>query len=449
MMRKIGLLGVVFAFSVNVANAQDIADIAEELWPQGDKNSGGLDFSAPTGSAASGTFTITTYNVDGFPNSIGGNSNGEFSEIAEILESSALDLVLFQELFTKTKHSRLLDNITTGTYPYRSDHFRGTRTTFGDGLLRMSRFAFDKSSPSFSRVQWDQCAGDLDDYLIDGENPDCLTEKGFTMTRTYIDAELVIDVYNLHGDAGQDAASLAVKALSMAQLADYIDTNSAGNVVVVAGDFNLNWGEGKPAEHRQIIEQFIADTGVTFACVEITGSLDDCSEVYYKPDHITYKGNDVYDIVTLSLDYLDTFVDDDGDDLSDHLPLRALLQWEVKEGDTDTDTSSDADSDIDGDADGDGGADTSADTDTDIGTATGEDTDSNQDDSIDGGADGDTDGTPDSDPDGSPDADTSGEQGGGSEGTEDSEPQSGSCGCRETGSGVTHKVLRALFDVLL
>ncbi|MCP4132103.1 MAG: hypothetical protein GY754_14100 [bacterium] len=330
MKTKMFILCLVFVLAIPAAYALDIGDLFSELWPKGNKDSGGLDYSAPVGSADSGSFNVTSFNVDGFPKTIGGNSNSEFKQIAIILEDLGLDLVVFQELFTKTKHSKLKDKTTTGTYPYRSKHFRGTRTSFGDGLLRYSTFPFDKSSSGFDRVQWKKCAGDLDDYLIDGENPDCLTEKGFTMSRTDIDADLSIDVYNLHGDAGRDNDSLDVKAVNMSQFADYINTNSAGNVVVVAGDFNLGWGDGKPEEHREIIDQFIADTGVTFACEVVTGSIDNCSNEFNKPDHIVYKDNDEYSLSVASLFYRSEFVDDDGDDLSDHWAMTAEFVWEKK-----------------------------------------------------------------------------------------------------------------------
>ena len=320
-------LSVSMLLSAGSLHALDIGDIVDELWPKGRKDSGGLSFNAPSGSASSGVFDVVTFNVDGLPKIIGGNSNGDMSRIGEILKQKGYDILALQEVFTKTKHDRLLDELNPSVYPYRSNHHRGSRTTFGDGLLRFSRFAFDKSNDVFARKRWDKCAGDLEDYLVDGENPDCLTEKGFSMASTYVNAGFVIDVYNLHQDAGGDGDSLKAKAKNMAQLAEYINAKSAGNVVIVAGDFNLEWGAGKPAEHRVIIESFTAATGLTFACVETTGSLDGCEAKFNKPDHIAYKSNGAYRLQVTALDYELDFVDAGGYDLSDHWPLRAEFAW--------------------------------------------------------------------------------------------------------------------------
>jgi endonuclease/exonuclease/phosphatase family metal-dependent hydrolase len=327
------LFSVVTYITVTPAKAANITDIISELWPKGDKSSGGLDYSAPTDTAISGSFNLTTYNVDGFPHSIGGNTTSDATSIAQKMEEMGLDIIVMQELFEKTKHTKFVNNITTDTYPYRSYHFRGTRTTFGDGLLRFSRFPFDDSSNGFDRVQWKNCAGDLTDYILNGYNPDCLTEKGFTFARIDITTEFSIDLYNLHNDAGRDDDSVEVKEESMEQLAEYINKNSADNVVIVAGDFNLSWVEGKSNSdwHQEIFENFLESTGVQMACVEITGSMEGCNNDFYKPDHILYRGNNEYNLYLADLTHLDEFVDEDGDDLSDHLPLHAEFVWEQAE----------------------------------------------------------------------------------------------------------------------
>ena len=297
-----------------------------EVAPVGLADSGGIEYAPSTEPGADiGMFNVTTYNIDGFPEIIGGNSNAETEAIAAELEALALDIIVFQEVFTETKHGIYRDQTSTAVYPYRSPHFRGTSVSFGDGLVRYSRFPFNNED--FVRIRWDECSGDLFGYLLGlYGNPDCNTEKGFTLARTEINAELVIDVYNLHNDAGQDEGSIAAKAASMVQLADYINTESAGNVVIVAGDFNLGWSSNEA--HRDIIEQFLLDSGLTFACVETTGSLDNCNDEFDFPDHIGYKNNDAYQLTVLSLSHLLTLVDENGKDLSDHKALMAEFAWE-------------------------------------------------------------------------------------------------------------------------
>ena len=306
----------------------NVTNFLQELNPTGDKDSGGLNY-APSQIPAdtSGSFNITTYNIDGFPDYIGGNSNTNATAIAGILETLALDIVVFQEVFTVTKHNIFTTNTTTATYPYRSNHFRGTNISFGDGLMQYSRFPFDKTTAGFNRVRWAKCSGDLIGYLLGlYANPDCQTEKGFTMSQTEITEDLVIDLYNLHMDAGGDPASVEARTVSMAQLADYINTVSLGHVVVIAGDFNLEWSDSP--ENRQIMEQFLADTGITLACVAMTGSLDNCNNNFNFPDHIGYRNNDSFALTFLSLEHIPELIDENGEDLSDHKALKAEIAWQ-------------------------------------------------------------------------------------------------------------------------
>ena len=307
------------------AYALNIFHIFKELLPQGEQSSGGVPFTGVEEMPVvdEGVLNVSTYNIDGFPHSMGGNTAKDTKKISKILDVLALDVVLFQENFTKNEELNL--KLNDATYPYRANHFSGNLLSFGDGLGRISYYPFD-ASEGFDRVQWDACGGTLGQ-----RNPDCLTEKGFTMTRTYISDGFSIDIYNLHQDAGGDQDSLDAKRINMRQLAEYINRVSKNHVVIVGGDYNLGWSSNEV--HREIVVQFLEASGLTFACAELSGSLDGCNDDpdFDKPDHIAFGGNDDFSLDVISLRHLEDFgisnkIDPDG--LSDHVPLSAEFHWQ-------------------------------------------------------------------------------------------------------------------------
>ena len=309
-------------------------NVLSEAWETGWSHSESLEYTGPLSPAAySGSFNILTYNVDGLPEIIGGNSSENTRSISAILETLALDMVVFQEDFTK--HDDLISNLTTSTYPYRSDHWKGTKTTFGDGLATISKFPFNYGD--YKKVQWNKCAGTLWGKII-GEisNPDCMTEKGFSVVTLDIDQGLQIDFYNLHQDAGSDRKSLASKQTNMAQLAEYINSYSSEKVVIVAGDFNMKLGaltSPKELAHLSIWIDFLNSTGLSVMCMEVYNNWNECdASGFDKPDHILFKGNNEYALYALSIDHVAEFGEinkiDTENGLSDHYPLKGTIYWE-------------------------------------------------------------------------------------------------------------------------
>lgn len=340
----------------NIANAGDdvvdwfkasgntVTDYANELakydniliqaWETGWSHSDSLEYTGPRSPADhSGSFNVMTYNIDGFPKEIGGNTTEDTESISAILESLALDVVVFQEDFTK--HDALISNFTTATYPYRTAHWKGSATTFGDGLSTISKFPFDYRE--YNKVQWSQCAGTLWEQILGtSSHPDCMTEKGFSVVTLDIDEELQIDLYNLHQDAGGDNKSLAAKRTNMAQLAEYINSYSAGKVVIVAGDFNMKLGALTNAieiTHLSIWIEFLNSTGLSVMCMEVYDNWEDCDAAGFdKPDHILFKGNNEYNLYALSIEHAAEFGEinkiDTENGLSDHYPLKGSFYWE-------------------------------------------------------------------------------------------------------------------------
>ncbi len=307
-----------------------------EVSETGTKGTRGYDYGesgAPTYSATSGSFDTITYNVDGFPKCLGGNSNSKFKSLLSKLESSDFNIVLMQEMFTKDKHSYLRNEnrISKSSYPYRSKHWRGGSLSFGDGLVRLSDFPFDMdnrddndySLSTFESEEYDDCNNN---FL--GGSTDCLTEKGFTVAVHEITRDFSVHVYNTHMEAGSKSADVKVKRKQFDQLADFINAYSNGVSIILGGDFNAKWEDNSSADdYLEIWLDFLAVTGLRLACQDlITGSDESIENCAYDfradTDQILYRDSDSdYELNLDSYEILDF------DAVSDHEPNRAVFSW--------------------------------------------------------------------------------------------------------------------------
>lgn len=310
-----------------------------EVSETGTKSTKGYDYQesgAPSYTATSGTFDTITYNVDGFPKCLGGNSNSKFKSLLSKLESSDFNIVLMQEMFTKDKHSFLRDQdrISKDAYPYRSKHWRGGSLSFGDGLVRLSDFPFDMdnrddndySLKTFESEEYDDCNNDFI-----GGSVDCLTEKGFTVAVHEITQDFNVHVYNTHMEAGSKSSDVKVKQKQFDQLADFINAYSNGASIVLGGDFNAKWEDNSAKEeYQEMWENFLTTTGLRLACQDLITSSDDsiencASDFKADTDQILYRNtNSEYELS------LDSYQILDFDGVSDHEPNRAQFSWEKK-----------------------------------------------------------------------------------------------------------------------
>lgn len=285
-----------------------------------------------------GEFDVLSYNVAGLPQGISG-SDPEYnmSQISPLLEP--YDVVLTQEDFDwwqpilgltdfANYHARLRAGT---TFPYRSGQHPGpaavgvdpsARPLFvGDGLGWLSRFPFSNER----RVPWTDCFGGA---LPDGGASDCLAMKGFgVVTMTLADGHLV-DVYDLHGEAGGTPTDQVLQDADFAQLAAYITANSAGRAVILGGDTNLHTDGTHPDSSGpldgQVWDTFLQSTGLTDACVEL--SCPDPGAI----DKIAYRDGDGVDLAPLTHEVpASTFTDANGNDLSDHEPVAVRFRWDA------------------------------------------------------------------------------------------------------------------------
>lgn len=285
-----------------------------------------------------GKFTLLTYNVAGLPQEISGeNPSTNIPLISPKLE--AYDVVLTQEDFDwwipaldtldfVNYQTRLRAQT---TFPWMSERHPGPDAVgidgtdperpmplVGDGLGTLSRFPFGE----VDRVPWEHCFGGAD--TSDGGAADCLAMKGFTATTMTLAEGIEVDVYNLHGEAGRTAPDSRMLAENYALLADYINANSVGRPVIVAGDTNLHTAPGHVMEpvHGPIWSRFVADVGLIDVCIVLTcpkpGSID---KVGWR------NGGGITLAAEAYAEPTDVFVDAQGRALSDHPPVAVTFAW--------------------------------------------------------------------------------------------------------------------------
>ena len=292
----------------------------------------GLDYSPATNYAeSSGSLEVITFNIKGFPKALNGISNSQAKELSSIIETWNADMLGIQENWVRT--DALTKHLTTNTYPYRSDYWAGTPTTFGDGLLTLSPYPFNKNKVQYH--EWNKCHGTLLEYLTGNVNsPDCATEKGFTISEIEIAQDFAVHFYNLHGNTGGNEAN---NKSDLDQLAEAIHTYSAGYPVVVVGDFNITFAEkeNRPHQYQQMID-FKIKTGITFTCEQPqdNGTIEGCDRI----DYIGYRGNPKFHFSHTPLE--DNRLDHNN--ISDHSPRIGKLAWvntyaDIAPGDPDVD----------------------------------------------------------------------------------------------------------------
>lgn len=287
--------------------------------------------------APPGEFSVLSYNVAGLPQEISKVTPGpNIPQISPLLD--AYDVVLTQEDFDwwqpildgldfANYHARLRAQ---ATHPYRSGQHPGpvavgidlsTRLPFvGDGLGTLSRFPISE----LDRVPWPGCFGGP---LPDGGAADCLAMKGFSRTTMTLADGRLVDVYDVHGEAGGTPADQALQARGFALLADFVVARSAGRAVILAGDTNLHTDPSHPDASGG------ADTEIWQALLERTGLVDTCDELGCEDpgsiDKVAYRDGGGVDLTALSHEFpVERFRDPAGEDLSDHPPVVVRFRWD-------------------------------------------------------------------------------------------------------------------------
>lgn len=270
--------------------------------------------------ATSGDITVLSINVAGLPailngNDVPGDKATNAGTIGTKLTEYNYDIIHLQEDFNYHAYIYATDE-----HVYRTATSGGV--PFGSGLNTLANFDWI----DFTRVKWDVCS--------DASSSDCLTPKGFTFMRVKVDDGVFIDCYNLHTDAGTETEDLAARNSNLAQVANYIDTWSTGNAVLVFGDTNSRYT--RTADNISI---FTTQNGMTDGWLQLVRGgvvptvetlCDNPSTTNYceTVDKLFYRGGAAFDIEATYFNYESSkFLQADGNVLSDHNPITFNLTW--------------------------------------------------------------------------------------------------------------------------
>ncbi|MGW7546736.1 jacalin-like lectin [Streptomyces sp. NPDC054770] len=284
---------------------------------------GGLTATAtPAAAAASGSFSVLTYNVAGLPEGLSSAPTPRDTSTTAIgTRIAPYDIVNVQEDFNY--HAYLY---ATDTHPYRTATSGGAG--IGSGLNTVSNYAWD--GDDFERVGWNSCQLD---------SGDCLTPKGFTFMRERLAEGVYVDFYNLHTNAGTNDGDEASRADNFSQLTAFIGTHSAGNAVVVMGDTNTRY-----TRTADTIAEFASANGLTDAWVQLIrggsapakgsdalvcdqsgATVPNTCEVV---DKVLYRSSKLVNLNATSYNNEHAkFLTSDGLMLSDHDPITVGFSW--------------------------------------------------------------------------------------------------------------------------
>lgn len=202
--------------------------------------------SATPAAATAGTFSLLNYNVAGLPVVHEPPTTLSMEDAATQIGQRIrpYDVVNLQEDFNYHAYIYAGDN-----------HANRTATSgpagVGDGLNTVA----DDQFSEFSRTKWSSCYPD---------NGDCFTPKGFSEMRLQLAPGVYVDYYNLHLNAGTSSNDETARQNEWQQLTAYMQANSAGDAVIVAGDTNSRYTRGDDQ-----LANFVAANGLTDAWVQL------------------------------------------------------------------------------------------------------------------------------------------------------------------------------------
>lgn len=274
--------------------------------------------------AANGYISLLTMNVAGLPaifnsNDVPGDKSTNAGTIGSDFAKYDYDIINVQEDFNY--HAYLY---ATDDHPYRTATSGGAG--IGDGMNTLSNFPWI----DFSRTTWDDCS--------DASGWDCLTPKGFSFMRMEIATDVFVDVYNLHADAGTESGDETARTANIQQVANYIDTWSIGNAVILMGDTNSRYTRSADNIRLLMTQNYLWDSWVV---LEHAGVIPTVETICDNPslintcetvDKVFYRGNRVVGLDARYFNYESTkFLQSDGNVLSDHNPITVNMYWEQKD----------------------------------------------------------------------------------------------------------------------
>lgn len=265
-----------------------------------------------------GTLRLLTYNVAGLPERISSAKTKRYDSMLIIGEKiNAYDIVNVQEDFNYNIQLYSVNNHT-----FKTSH-RG-KAVWGDGLNTFSNFPIVE----FRRVAWKKCNGS-----------DCLTPKGFSMARISLAKGVLVDVYNVHANAGHSSASAKARRHNLLQLADYILDQSVNMPLIVMGDFNAHYQFNLDNMSEFINLTSLQDSWVStvqqgnYPTVkenfEFISDLD-CTNEIESIDKILFRNSTslFFEPIAYKIEN-EAFLNEEKLHLSDHLAVSVQLNWKT------------------------------------------------------------------------------------------------------------------------
>jgi len=249
----------------------------------------------PAAEQVTKTIKLLTYNVAGLPQGLSSSSPAQnTAKISPKL--NAFDLVLVQEDFSYHQ-----DLISQANHPHKTPAMNApSPTDLGDGLNVLSRYAFS----GLTRTKWSKCNG-----IFDQKN-DCLTSKGFSAMTIDLGDGMLVDVYDMHFDAGRSDGDAKARDAQVKQLADTILAKSKDRAVIVAGDTNMK------ASDETTLQAMLTAGPLECACRTMK-----CAETE-RIDRVMLRSSSSLKLAAKSWAVDLTFVDSStGEPLSDHEPV--------------------------------------------------------------------------------------------------------------------------------
>lgn len=265
------------------------------------------------------SFKVLTYNVAGLPDILS-SGNPAVNTIKISPKLNDYDFVAVQEDFAY--HDDLISEV---MHPYLTSH--SGNVPFGDGMNFISRVPFS----DVKRITWKDRHG----YFDDGS--DKLTPKGFMCCQVMLEPGVYVDIYTLHTDAGSSEGDYNARRSNIIQIANYIKEHSQGNAVIVLGDTNSRYTRYQDNFEAALLEECdLSDPWIELVRNGIvppdgeplmdTSNLNGpnfevVDKVFYRSSQaviltpVMYKLEDIY------------FVDENGDQLSDHYPISVTFEY--------------------------------------------------------------------------------------------------------------------------
>ena len=255
---------------------------------------------APKPTVDAGSLSLLTYNVAGLPAGISRSRPAtNIPLISPLL--NRYDLVLVQEDFAYQLELRR-----DVEHPYRSPLQLGSIFDAGDGLTRFSRHPFSR----FVREAWRACHGVL------AFGSDCLARKGFSVATHELSPGILVDVYDLHMDAGGGFADRDARQAQIDQLLEALTRRSPERAVIVAGDTNL-----RRLRDRHLFTRLLDRAGLEDSCRELR-----CAEPG-RVDRVLYRSSPSLELSPRSWCTDPSFRDAGRRPLSDHRAVAVVFDW--------------------------------------------------------------------------------------------------------------------------